>query len=70
MLALALGRSRWVFPPILRNLVAAVDVLLLLGTVAVLLGFVYRVYFRRVWRARRIANLRLKRILEERERGR
>jgi hypothetical protein len=41
---------------------------LILGTVGTLLWFVYSLWFRRVWRARRIANIRLKRMLEERER--
>jgi hypothetical protein len=31
------------------------------------LYFVYRIYLRRVWRARHIANLRLKRLLAEKE---
>lgn len=34
---------------------------------ATLFWFVYRVFFRRWWRARHIANLRLRRMLEERE---
>ena len=51
----------------LRSVVAAADALLLLGSAGVLLWFIYRIYLRRVWRARRIANLRLKRLLEERE---
>lgn len=41
---------------------------LILGSAGTLLWFVYTLWFRRLWRARRIANLRLKRILEERER--
>ena len=34
-----------------------------------LLWFFYRVFLRRWWRARRIANIRLRRMLEERESG-
>jgi len=41
---------------------------LIVGTVGTLLWFVYSLWFRRLWRARRIANLRLKRMLEERDR--
>ena len=52
---------------LLRTLVALADGLLLVGSAAVLLWFIYRIYLRRVLRARRIANLRMKRLLEERE---
>jgi hypothetical protein len=41
---------------------------LILGSAGTLLWFVYSLWFRRLWRARRIANIRLKRMLEERER--
>jgi hypothetical protein len=41
---------------------------LILATAGTLLWFVYSLWFRRLWRARRIANIRLKRMLEERER--
>ena len=51
--------------PILRNLVAASNLFIVLGSAIALIYFVYRIYFRRVWRARHIANLRLKRMLAE-----
>ena len=51
---------------VLRTVVALADVLLLFGSALVLLWFIYRIYLRRIWRARRIANLRMKRLLEER----
>jgi hypothetical protein len=51
----------------LRTVVALADVLLLFGSAIVLLWFIYRIYLRRVLRARRIANLRMKRLLEERD---
>jgi hypothetical protein len=41
---------------------------LIMGSAGTLLWFVYSLWFRRIWRARRIANIRLKRMLEERER--
>jgi len=41
---------------------------LIVGSAGTLLWFVYRICFRRLWRVRRIANIRLKRMLEERER--
>jgi hypothetical protein len=53
--------------PILRDIVAASNVLILFGSAIVLIYFVYRIYLRRVWRARHIANLRLKRLLAEKE---
>jgi membrane protein implicated in regulation of membrane protease activity len=40
---------------------------LILATAGTLLWFVYSLWFRRLWRARRIANIRLKRMLEERD---
>ena len=40
---------------------------LVLGSVGVLVWFVYSVCLRRLLRVRRIANIRLKRMLEERE---
>jgi hypothetical protein len=40
---------------------------LILATVGTLLWFVYWVYFRKLLRVRRIANLRLRRMLDERE---
>lgn len=40
---------------------------LVLGSVGVLLWFVYTICLRRLLRVRRIANIRLKRMLEERE---
>ena len=52
---------------LLRTVVALADVLLLFGSAGVLLWFIYRIYLRRVLRARRIANLRMKRLLEERD---
>ena len=42
---------------------------LIFATVGTLIWFVYRVYLRKLWRVRRIANIRLRRILEERENG-
>jgi hypothetical protein len=42
-----------------------VELLLLMGSAAVLLWFVWRVFLRKLWRVRRIANIRLKRILAE-----
>ena len=53
--------------PILRDLVAASNLVILFGSAIVLIYFVYRIYLRRVWRARHIANLRLKRLLAEKE---
>ena len=53
--------------PILRDLVAASNLLILFGSAIVLVYFVYRIYLRRIWRARHIANLRLKRLLAEKE---
>lgn len=41
---------------------------LILGSAGTLLWFIYSLWFRRILRARRIANIRLKRMLEERER--
>ena len=41
---------------------------LILGSAGVLLWFLYSVCLRRLWRVRRIANIRLRRMLEERER--
>jgi hypothetical protein len=41
---------------------------LILASAGTLLWFVYSLWCRRLWRARRIANIRLKRMLEERER--
>ena len=38
---------------------------LVLAAAATLLWFVYSVFFRKLWRARRIANIRLKRMLRE-----
>lgn len=52
---------------ILRDIVAASNLLILFGSATALLYFVYRIYLRRVWRARHIANLRLKRLLAEKE---
>ena len=52
---------------LLRTVVALADVVLLFGSAVVLLWFIYRIYLRRVLRARRIANLRMKRLLEERD---
>jgi len=52
---------------LLRNGVAASNLLLVSGSLVVLLLFVYKLCLRRVWRARRIANLRLKRMLSEKE---
>jgi len=52
---------------LLRTVVALADGLLLVGSAVVLLWFIYRIYLRRVLRARRIANLRMKRLLEERD---
>jgi hypothetical protein len=50
---------------LLKSLVAVADGLLLVGSAGALVWFIYRIYLRRVWRARRIANIRLKRMLEE-----
>lgn len=52
---------------LLRDLVAASNLLILFGSAIVLIYFVYRIYLRRIWRARHIANLRLKRLLAEKE---
>ena len=38
---------------------------LVLAAAGTLLWFVYSVFFRKMWRARRIANIRLKRMLHE-----
>jgi len=51
----------------LRTFAGVVELLLLAATVAALLGFVWRVFLRKLWRVRRIANIRLKRILAEKE---
>jgi len=57
-------------PPIvdiIRSIANFWTVGLILATVGTLLWFVYWVYFRKLLRVRRIANLRLRRMLEERE---
>jgi hypothetical protein len=40
---------------------------LIFATAGTLMWFVYRVSLRKLWRVRRIANIRLRRILEERD---
>lgn len=52
---------------ILRSLANFWTIGLIFATAGTLLWFVYRVYLRRLWRVRRIANIRLRRILEERD---
>jgi hypothetical protein len=58
-------------PPPITDIVRSVanfwTVGLILATVGTLLWFVYWVYFRKLLRVRRIANLRLRRMLDERE---
>jgi hypothetical protein len=58
-------------PPPIADIVRSIanfwTVGLILTTVGTLLWFVYWVYLRKVLRVRRIANLRLRRMLEERE---
>ena len=49
----------------LRTFGGIVQLLLLLTSAAVLLWFVWRVFLRKLWRVRRIENIRLKRILAE-----
>ena len=48
-----------------RTVAGVIELLLLLATAGVLLRFVWRVFLRKLWRVRRIANIRLKRILAE-----
>ena len=56
------------FGDLLAGIANCWSLALILATVGTLLWFVYSLWFRRLWRARRIANIRLKRMLEERER--
>jgi hypothetical protein len=61
---------RFAPPPIvdiIRSIANFWTVGLILATVGTLLWFVYWIYFRKLLRVRRIANLRLRRMLEERE---
>lgn len=51
---------------IARSLLALWSFGLLAASLATLLWFFYRFFLRRIMRARRIANLRLKRMMEER----
>lgn len=52
---------------IAHNLLALWSLALLAGSLATLAWFLYWFFLRRIIRARRIANLRLRRIMEERE---
>jgi len=56
------------FGELLAGIANCWSLALILGTVGTLLWFVYSLWFRRLWRVRRIANIRLKRTLEERGR--
>lgn len=57
------------FVDALRGLENLWNLGLLLAAVLTLLWFLYRVFFRKLIRARRIANLRLARIVRERREG-
>jgi hypothetical protein len=48
----------------IKNLTAFTDALLILASLFTLLFFVYRIFLRKMFRARRIANLRHKRALD------
>lgn len=50
---------------IVRGIVNFWMVGLMVAAVGTLLWFIYSVYLRKLWRVRRIANLRLRRMLEE-----
>jgi hypothetical protein len=50
-------------------LAGVVEVLILIGSGAALLWFVWHVFLRKLWRLRRIENARLKRILAEKREG-
>jgi hypothetical protein len=61
---------RFAPPPIvdiIRSIANLWTVGLILATAGTLLWFVYWIYFRKLLRVRRIANLRLRRMLDERE---
>jgi hypothetical protein len=53
----------------LRGVVGLGNLALMLAAIAILLGFAYRVFLRKCLRARRIANLRLDRIMREKQRN-
>jgi hypothetical protein len=52
---------------VLRGVANWWSLALILGSIGTLVWFVYRLCLRRLLRVRRIANIRLKRMLEERE---
>lgn len=52
---------------VLHNLLTIFSVALVFVTAGTLVWFVYSFFLRRLIRARRIANLRLKRLMQERE---
>lgn len=60
---LAFGPLPWA--AILHNLLGLWNFALLMGVASTLSYFFYRFFLRRILRARRIANLRLRRMLEE-----
>ena len=49
----------------LRGIVGLGNLALMLATAVILVAFTYRVFLRKFFRARRIANLRLERIMRE-----
>ena len=53
----------------LRTVAGVLELLILIGSAAGLLWFVWHVFLRKLWRVRRIENARLRRILAEKRDG-
>jgi hypothetical protein len=53
------------FLKVLRNVTALWDALLMVAALLTLVWFVYWVFLRKLLRARRIANLRMRRLMDE-----